>query len=34
LSVTPFEQLPLHELLTKSYDATENLHDRNQLPLW
>jgi hypothetical protein len=34
LSVTPFEQLPLHELLTKSYDATENLYDRNQLPLW
>jgi hypothetical protein len=34
LSVTPFEQIPLHELLTKSYDTTENPYDCNQLPLW
>jgi hypothetical protein len=34
LSVTPFEQLPLHELLAKAYDPTENLYDQNQLSLW
>ncbi len=31
LSVTPFEQIPLHELLTKAYDPTKNSYDRNQL---
>jgi hypothetical protein len=34
LSVTPFEQIPLHELLTKTYDPTRNPYDCNQLPLW
>ena len=34
LSVTPFEQIPLHELLTKAYDPTKNSYDRNQLSLW
>jgi len=34
LSVTPFEQIPLPELLTKAYDPTGNSYDRNQLSLW
>ena len=34
LSVTPFEQIPLQELLTKAYDPTRNPYDCNQLPLW
>jgi hypothetical protein len=34
LSVTPFEQIPLHELLAKAYDPTSHSYDRNQLPLW
>ena len=34
LSVTPFEQLPLHELLAKAYDPTGNSYDWNQLSLW
>jgi transposase len=34
LSVTPFEQIPLHELLAKAYDPTRNPYDGNQLPLW
>jgi hypothetical protein len=34
LSVTPFEQIPLHELLTKAYAPTRNPYDCNQLPLW
>jgi hypothetical protein len=34
LSVTPFEQIPLPELLTKTYDPTRNPYDRNQLSLW
>ena len=34
LSVTPFEQIPLQELLTKTYDPTRNPCDCNQLPLW
>ena len=34
LSVTPFEQVPLPELLAKAYDPTRNSHDCNQLPLW
>jgi len=34
LSITPFEQIPLHELLTKTYDANRNPYDCNQLPLW
>ena len=34
LSVTPFEQVPLPELLAKAYDPTENSYDRNQLLLW
>ena len=34
LSVTPFEQIPLPELLTKAYDPTRNPYDCNQLPLW
>ena len=34
LSVTPFEQVPLHELLAKAYDPTRNSYDCNQLPLW
>ena len=34
LSVTPFEQTPLQELLTKTYDPTRNPYDCNQLPLW
>ena len=34
LSVTPFEQIPLPELLTKVYDPTLNPYDCNQLPLW
>ena len=34
LSVTPFEQIPLHELLTKAYDPIGNPYDRNQLSLW
>ncbi len=34
LSVTPFEQVPLQELLTKAYDPTSNSYDCNQLPLW
>ena len=34
LSVTPFEQIPLQELLTKTYDVNRNPHDCNQLPLW
>jgi transposase len=34
LSVTPFEQVPLYELLTKTYDPTRNPYDYNQLPLW
>jgi len=33
LSVTPFEQLPLPELLAKAYDPTRNPYDCNQLPL-
>jgi len=34
LSVTPFEQVPLPELLAKAYDPTRNSYDCNQLPLW
>jgi len=34
LSVTPFEQIPLPQLLTKAYDPTRNPYDCNQLPLW
>jgi len=34
LSVTPFEQIPLLELLTKAYHPTQNTYDCNQLPLW
>jgi transposase len=34
LSVTPFEQISLVELLTKVYDPTSNPYDCNQLPLW
>ena len=34
LSVTPFEQIPLPELLTNTYDSTRNSYDCNQLPLW
>jgi hypothetical protein len=34
LSVTPFEQIPLRELLAKAYDPTSNSYDCNQLPLW
>ena len=34
LSVTPFEQIPLPELLAKAYDSTRNPYDCNQLPLW
>jgi transposase len=34
LSVTPFEQIPLQELLAKAYDANRNSYDCNQLPLW
>src|SRR5882762_6290420 len=34
LSVIPFEQIPLPELLTKVYDPTRNSCDCNQLPLW
>jgi len=34
LSVTPFEQIPLHELLTKTHDANQNPCDCSQLPLW
>jgi hypothetical protein len=34
LSVTPFEQTPLQELLAKAYDANRNSYDCNQLPLW
>jgi len=34
LSVTPFEQIPLPELLTKAYDPIRNPYDCNQLPLW
>ena len=34
LSVTPFEQVPLQELLATTYDPTRNPYDCNQLPLW
>jgi hypothetical protein len=34
LSVTPFEQIPLQELLTNTYHANRNSYDCNQLPLW
>lgn len=34
LSVTPFEQIPLPELLAKACDPTRNPYDCNQLPLW
>jgi hypothetical protein len=34
LSVTPFEQIPLPEFLTKTYDPIRNPYDCNQLPLW
>ncbi len=34
LSVTPFEQISLQELLTKTYDANRKPCDCNQLPLW
>jgi hypothetical protein len=34
LSVTPFEQVPLPELLAKAYDPTRNSCHCNQLPLW
>ena len=34
LSVTPFEQVPLQELLAMTYDPTRNPYDCNQLPLW
>jgi len=34
LSVTPFEQVPLQELLAMTYDPTRNHYDCNQLPLW
>ncbi len=34
LSVTPFEQIPLQQLLAKGYDTNRNSYDCNQLPLW
>ena len=34
LSVTPFEQVPLQQLLAMTYDSTRNPYDCNQLALW
>jgi hypothetical protein len=34
LSVTPFEQVPLHELLTNIYDSNKKIYEHNLLPLW
>ena len=34
LSVTPFEQVALHELLTKSHYTSDNTLSHNQLMLW
>ena len=34
LSVVPFEQVPLHEILANHHTATNIMKDHNQLPLW